>query len=328
LIAWQAGELRVSVIVATRERSLACRRLCQAVERQFALHPWVCAELVLVFDGCPVYDWISPGSPHRVVPLAGRAGIAGARNAGLEAASGEVLAFLDDDCVPVVGWLSSLLRALDAYPEAVAFGGRVVGADRANLYSQLRDRVYYRETFGPWYAEDAPEGDLPGPPYVSGGNCAYRRCAIEAAGGFDPALPAYSDVELGRRLQLRRRGVLVAGMSILHDHPDAFGQYMERCMRSGRARGLLWARRRCPEDAPGAVGRAVLANVLWSNVVRRPRRVDGPRAKTVGVLFCQEVVHGIGYALAVAQAGWARRVLARGRAGGPARGRVGGGGAV
>jgi glycosyltransferase involved in cell wall biosynthesis len=327
LIAKQVGELKVSVIVATRERSLTCRRLCLAVERQFALHPWVCAELILVFDGCPTYDWISPRSSYRLVPLSRRAGIAGARNAGLKAASGDVLAFLDDDCVPVDGWLSSLLRALDAYPEAIAFGGRVVGTDRANLYSQLRDRVYYRETFGPWYAKNASDGDLPGPPYVSGGNCAYRREAIEAARGFDPVLPAYSDVELGRRLRLRQRGVLVAGMSILHDHPGAFGQYMERCARSGRARGLLWARCRYAEDAPGAVARSILANVLWSNVVPRPRRVSAPRAKTVGVLFCQEVVHGIGYAVAVARAGWAGRVLARGRTGSPARGRMDAGGA-
>jgi len=283
-----------------------------------------------VFDGCPAYDWVSPALSYRVVSLAHRAGIAGARNAGLAAASGDVVAFLDDDCVPADGWLSSLLAALDAYPEVVAFGGRVVGADRANLYAQLRDRIYYDETFGSWYAGCGSAGDLPGPPYVSGGNCAYRREAIEAARGFDPILPAYSDVDLGRRLGLRQRGVLVAGMSILHDHPGDFGRYIERCARSGRARGLLWVHRRYPEHAPGAVARAILGNVLWINLVRRPRRVDAARAKTIGVLFCQEVVHGFGYTAAVAaavcRAGRVRRVRAGGRPGRAARRRMGTGG--
>jgi GT2 family glycosyltransferase len=232
----------------------------------------------------------------------------------LDAARGDVVAFLDDDCVPADEWLSSLRRALEEYPDAVAFGGRVVGSDQANLYSQLRDRVYYRETFGAWHAGSAPDGDLPGPPYVSGGNCAYRREAIEAARGFDPILPAYSDVDLGHRMRLAQRGVLVAGMSIRHDHPRDFGQYMRRCSRSGRARGLLWVRHRRPRDAPGAVARAIAGNVMWANMAHRARRVDAPWGKAVGVLFCQEVVHGISYALAVAEAGWAGRVLARGGA--------------
>lgn len=114
-------------------------------------------------------------------------------------------------------------------------------------------------------------------------------------GGFDEALPAYSDVEMGRRMGLNQSGALLAGMTIHHDHPASFREYMRRCYRSGRARGLLWSRRRYPQDAPGRVVTAIVANVLWNNVVHRARRIDAGHARAAVVLSCQEVLHGVGY---------------------------------
>jgi GT2 family glycosyltransferase len=273
------------------------------LEAQFAHHPDINAEVILVFDGCDPYDWVAASDRYRCVHLATRRGIASARNAGIHRASGEILAFLDDDCVPAPGWLSSVLAAFITYPQMVAFGGRVIGSDQRNLYAQLRDQVYYRETFGAWYVDASAAGDLLGPPYVNGGNSAYRRHAVLGAGGFDGALPAYSDVELGRRLGLHRRAALLAGMTIHHDHPSSFDQYMRRCYRSGRARGLLWSRRRYPQDAPGRVVATIVANVLWHNLVHRSRRVTAGRARTALVLCCQEVLHGVGYARSLVSVG-------------------------
>ncbi|HEX9033449.1 MAG TPA: glycosyltransferase [Streptosporangiaceae bacterium] len=290
----------VSVIVATRGRQRGCQRLVRAIADQFLRFPETSYEVLLVFDGCEVYDWVDPADAHmRVQQLYEHAGIARARNAGIDAARGQLLAFLDDDCVPSATWLADLLRMSHEYPECVAFGGKVIGTDTANLYAQLRDAVYYLETFGTWYVDTVAAGDVVGAPYVNGGNSAYRRRALVESGGFDEILPAYSDVELGRRLRLEQRAVLCATMAIHHDHPADFRQYMLRCWRSGSARGLLWACRGYPQDAPVAVVRAIVVNIAWRNAVRRRRRVSASPIHVISVLLCQEVVHGLGYLHAV-----------------------------
>ena len=294
----QPPEIVISVIVATA-RDNGCQRLVRAVREQFAAA--ACAyEVVLVLDGCPRYGWLTDHDPDlRVIVLPERQGIARARNTGIAASRGQLLAFLDDDCVPASTWLDELLRMSSEHPEKAAFGGRVIGTDPSNLYSQLRDSIYYYETFGPWYTDSSAAADVIGAPYVNGGNCAYRREALLASEGFDALLPAYSDVELGRRLLLRQRAVLSPGMAIHHDHPSDFRQYMLRCWRSGRARALLWWHRQYREDSPAAVGVAVAANLMWHNAVHRRRRITDSPARVVAVLTCQEIVHGIGYACAL-----------------------------
>src|SRR5262245_48166101 len=118
-----ASVVDVSVIVTTRGRASGCRRLIQAVTGQFARNREVSYELVLVFDGCAMYGWVDDGDRRvQVLRLPERVGIAQARNAGIEGASGLLLAFLDDDCVPAPTWLADLLRMSRQYPDHVAFG--------------------------------------------------------------------------------------------------------------------------------------------------------------------------------------------------------------
>lgn len=256
----------VSVIVATA-RDAGCQRLVKAMREQFAACPETSYEIVLVLDGCPRYPWLSDSDDEvRTIVLPQRLGIARARNVGIGASRGRLLAFLDDDCVPADTWLPELLRLSDEHRGHTAFGGRVIGTAPSNLFSQLRDQVYYYETFGPWYTDSSSSADVLGAPYVNGGNCAYRREAILGSGGFDALLPAYSD-----------------------------RQYMIRCWRSGRARAVLWRYRDYRQDSPFAVGRAIAANLMWNNAVHRRRRITASPLRVVAVLTCQEIVHGIGY---------------------------------
>jgi glycosyltransferase involved in cell wall biosynthesis len=71
-----------------------------------------------------------------VLPLAVRRNAGGARNAGIEAAAGELLAFLDADVTAASDWLARSRRVFDADPEVVGVAGRIVNG-RPGRYGEL-----------------------------------------------------------------------------------------------------------------------------------------------------------------------------------------------
>lgn len=48
------------------------------------------------------------------------------KNAGAQAAQGDIIALLDVDCIPVAGWLQSLINTFRAHPQFVAVSGRTM----------------------------------------------------------------------------------------------------------------------------------------------------------------------------------------------------------
>jgi cellulose synthase/poly-beta-1,6-N-acetylglucosamine synthase-like glycosyltransferase len=106
-------------------------------------------------------------------------GLNGARNRGVAAASGELLAFLDDDTIVSPGRAQAMLEAFDRTPCA-AVGGRVELGLAGPPPAWLAVRRYYLAEYdlgreGHW---------LEGDPVPVGANCAVRRTEFERVGGF------------------------------------------------------------------------------------------------------------------------------------------------
>lgn len=82
-------------------------------------------EMILVIDHNPdLFAEATAAFPDvRVVESPNRQGCSGSRNAGIAAATGDVVAFLDDDAYPEHDWLERLIGAFDA-PEVMVVGGR------------------------------------------------------------------------------------------------------------------------------------------------------------------------------------------------------------
>jgi glycosyltransferase involved in cell wall biosynthesis len=96
----------VSVVIATHDRPQLLAQAVRAVRAQD--HPGR-VQCVVVFDQAEPDPALADDDPHRPVTVVanGRTpGLAGARNAGAQAASGELLAFCDDDDE----WLPAKLR--------------------------------------------------------------------------------------------------------------------------------------------------------------------------------------------------------------------------
>lgn len=121
--------VRVSVVVTTRHRPELLRRALLSLVAQ-TYDDW---EGVVVDDSDPdraaqVRDVVAQLADPRIrlVPLHGGLGPGAARNAGLEAVTGELVAYLDDDNVMFPVWLAALVDASRTHPTApLWYGARV-----------------------------------------------------------------------------------------------------------------------------------------------------------------------------------------------------------
>jgi hypothetical protein len=102
-----AEDLAVSIVLPTRDRPELLPRAVASVLAQRYRH-W---QLVVVDDGetGAVADVLGDVDDERVIVVEGpRRGLGAARNAGLDAATGEIVAYLDDDNVMHPGWLQAV----------------------------------------------------------------------------------------------------------------------------------------------------------------------------------------------------------------------------
>lgn len=132
--------------------------------------------------------------PVKYVFLA-KPSIPAARNAGIQAARGEIIAFTDCDCVLEENWLARIVEAFDA-EKVGAVGGKILTFPSRNAVAQYIDRKKYKSQYG---QQDSIDYFIP---WIATGNAAFRRSILEKLGGFDTAFTRQSDVDLTTRIVL------------------------------------------------------------------------------------------------------------------------------
>lgn len=121
-----------------------------------------------------------------------RKGLTRARQAGLEAAAGEVIGYVDADTRMPPGWIAAVLGAYAADPAVVCVSGPYIYHDAA-LIQRAMVRLYWVFLAMPAYWMTR---------YMAvGGNFAASRAALLRIGGFDTAIAFYGeDTNIARRL--------------------------------------------------------------------------------------------------------------------------------
>ncbi|MBW4448230.1 MAG: glycosyltransferase [Hassallia sp. WJT32-NPBG1] len=179
---------------------------------------------ILVVDNAPSDE----RTKELVASLAGvryvrevKPGLDFARNCALQSATGELLAFLDDDVVVDRKWLEGLMEAWAENPDAAAFTGLVLpyelATDAQILFEQ---RGGFRRGF-----EKIRYGKiLPGNPqypcgagiFGAGCNMAFRRDILLKIGGFDNALDTGAPLPGGGDLDIFYR-IIRAGYPLVYE---------------------------------------------------------------------------------------------------------------
>jgi hypothetical protein len=187
---------RFTVVVCTRARAELLRRCLHSVQASVEASGLPPPEFVVV-DNAPPDDSTArtvrelPEVRYEVEP---RAGLDFARNHALATATGDVVAFLDDDVVVDAGWFAALHELWAAHPDAGGATGQVLPYE---LQSQAQ--VAFEQYGGfrrPWVGARYTLAGVPGNPlfpygagmFGAGCNMSYRREAVLDLGGFDEAL--------------------------------------------------------------------------------------------------------------------------------------------
>lgn len=199
-----ATDRRVSVVIATLDRAESLGECLLAVR---GLDYWPFEVVVVNGPSTDTTAALLDGWRDRVkVAQCPVFNIAAARNIGVAAASGDVVAFLDDDTYPEPSWLGELLEGLDAV--AAGVGGQVrnrAGTAVEILHlvdTRLGETTRFRDLDPtPWYATPYSDRFV----VLPGGNSAYRRDALIEIGGFDEAFE-YGGEEADLDLRLRDAG--------------------------------------------------------------------------------------------------------------------------
>jgi GT2 family glycosyltransferase len=258
---------RFSVVVCTYNGSGTLRECLEGISRlEYPNH-----EVIVIDDGS-TDDSAAIASEFDVRLIrTEQNGLSAARNAGLAAADGDIVAYIDDDAWPDPLWLHYLAEAFED-PECAAAGGPNLPPPEDG-----------------WLADCV--ADAPGGPahvligdrdaeHLPGCNLAIRRDRLQAIGGFDVAFrTAGDDVDVCWRLRERgwRLGFHAAAL-VWHHRRGSLLTYWRQQSGYGRAEALL--ERKWPEryneaghttwagrvyGAPLAQGRGRIYQGVWGS---------------------------------------------------------------
>ena len=232
----------ISVVICTRDRVDQLKRCLSYVDKlQYPDFEVVVVDNAPSSDAAQVLIEERPGKvPYRYV-VEPRGGLSWARNAGISAASGDIIAFLDDDEAPDSYWLVGLAGGFDRGDDIGCVTGLIapsrLDTDVQWWFELVGGHSKGRGFSADVFASDGPQSPLyPLPPFGAGGNMAFRREALERIGGFDVALGAGTPAKAAEDT-LALTLVLLSGYRIAYE-PAALVHHDHYADIAGLARQL------------------------------------------------------------------------------------------
>jgi glycosyltransferase involved in cell wall biosynthesis len=206
-------DVPVSVVVTTRNEEKNLRHLFDSLVVQRHLHQVILVDAESTDNTVAIAESFSGKLPLTVIRRACTRGEG--RNLGAAVATGDLLAFIDGDCIANAHWLDGLVKAWEAQPRRVVAGRTILTGFWA--FSKLhRVELPHQEQDTSW----------------PGCNLAYPRGLFEGLKGFDARFVTAEDIDLNFR-------AVEAGAEIVHA-PDAIVYAQTRDSITGFLRQAYW----------------------------------------------------------------------------------------
>jgi len=233
-------EPAITVVVPSHDRPLRLRWLLNALAEQgLDRSQW---EVVVAHDSAGEeterllreHPLAAAGVLRHLTFAPGSAGPAEKRNAAWRAARAPLVAFTDDDCRPPADWVGAALAAATAHPGAIVQGRTTVDPD------ELAVKLHAP------YAR-SQEVDPP-VEWAQTCNIVYPRAVLEAAGGFDAALPLAAGEDTDLALRARKAGAPYVGApDVLTHHAVEDATLLARVKEVWRWQHLAYVPKHHPE---------------------------------------------------------------------------------
>jgi GT2 family glycosyltransferase len=271
---------KISVVVCTHNGSRTIRQCCEGL----ANLDYPDYEVIVVDDGS-TDDTAAIVRRYDVNLIqTENHGLSSARNVGANAATGEIVAYIDDDAWPDSHWLSYLAMAFASDDYAGVGGPNIAPPSDGGVADAVANAPG-----GPVHVlltDDIAE-------HIPGCNMAFRRSVLQSVGGFDPSFRvAGDDVDICWRIQARgwKLGFTPAAM-VWHRRRSSTRAYLRQQWGYGKAEAMLerkWAEK---YNAAGHVSWAgrIYADHLHSFGARSRRIYHG----TWGTALFQSVYQAV-----------------------------------
>jgi glycosyltransferase involved in cell wall biosynthesis len=183
----------ISLIISSKNRAYGLKNCLDAVSSA-ALHAdHLALELVFVDNGSTdstseiVREWAKNAAISTHLVHEAKPGLAAARNSGMTAAKGNILAFTDDDCEILPDYFTVIAALFAGDKQPVLRGGRIELGDARDLPVTIKTEL-----------EPATlTSELHAGGFVHGANMAFPRTLIDTVGLFDTRFGAGSPFRSG-----------------------------------------------------------------------------------------------------------------------------------
>jgi glycosyltransferase involved in cell wall biosynthesis len=187
------AQIEISVVIPTYKRAALLQKCLQALAKQTLAKPQY--EIIVVSDGPDteseqvVKELLSESSAHlQFLSLTHKKGPAAARNLGWQTASGNLIAFTDDDCLPDSNWLQAILSAYNNQSNTAFTGKVIVPVSKKPTDFELNTKGLETGEF------------------VTA-NCVLTKAALQLISGFDEAFTQAWREDSDIHFKLLRQGI-------------------------------------------------------------------------------------------------------------------------